>query len=473
VLRAEGLRLGWRELVIASGTRAREARIAGLDSVAIWTSEQFYSRGELPARAAVIGGGAVGCEIAQVLNRFGCRVTLVQHSPRLLSREEPAVAAALADALREDGVDVWLNADVAAISPDRGGARLGVSRGGSVTVERVIVAIGMRANTDGIGLEHLGIEPDGRGYLRVDDHCRVVGRPDVWAAGDVTGLAAYTHTASFHARTIAANLLGRDTRAGHRAIPRGVYTEPAVAAVGLTLTVARLQGHEVAVATVPLGPAALCLRLQRESSMRRWEVDGRGRGARGGERGWKGVDADCALSTCSTARAVSTAPGPRLRQVGPPSENRRPHPLRFALRPAPGRLGPRQRHGVHVAYARISQDGANPSEPRADASGPRRRPARLARADPERRRQGVRQLGHQPRRRLHGDDVTARPHAADHRRGRGGELGVAVQLVASMDVGDMHFDDRALEDLEGVVDGDRGEGIGRGVDDDRVAPRAD
>jgi pyruvate/2-oxoglutarate dehydrogenase complex dihydrolipoamide dehydrogenase (E3) component len=256
VLRADELRLGWRDLVIASGTRPREARIAGLDSVAFWTSEHFYSSGELPARAAVIGGGAVGCEVAQVLSRFGCRVTLVQHSPRLLSREEPAVADALADALREDGVDVWLNAEVDAISPDRGGARLVLRDGGSLTVERVIVAIGTRANTDGIGLEHLGIEPDGRGYLRVDDHCRVVGRPDVWAAGDVTGLAAYTHTANYHARTIAANLLGKDTRADHRAIPRGVYTEPAVAAVGLTSTVARSQGHEVAVATFPLGQTA-------------------------------------------------------------------------------------------------------------------------------------------------------------------------------------------------------------------------
>jgi pyruvate/2-oxoglutarate dehydrogenase complex dihydrolipoamide dehydrogenase (E3) component len=256
VLSADRLRLGWRDLVIASGTRPREARIPGLDTVTVWNSEQFYSRDELPARAAVIGGGAVGCEIAQVLNRFGCRVTLVQHSRQLLSREEPAVADALADALREDGVDVWLDADVAAIAPDSGGARLVFRDSRSVAVERVVVAIGMRANTDGIGLEHLSIEPDWRGYLPVDDHCRVAGRPNVWGAGDVTGLAAYTHTANYHARTIAANLLGRDTRADHRAIPRGVYTEPAVASVGLTSTAARSQGYEVAVATFPLGRTA-------------------------------------------------------------------------------------------------------------------------------------------------------------------------------------------------------------------------
>lgn len=107
VLSADDLRLGWHDLVIASGTRPREARIPGVETVPAWSSEQFYSSDELPARAAVIGGGAVGCEIAQVLNRFGCQVTLVPHSRQLLSREEPAVADALADTLREDGVDVW------------------------------------------------------------------------------------------------------------------------------------------------------------------------------------------------------------------------------------------------------------------------------------------------------------------------------------------------------------------------------
>jgi dihydrolipoamide dehydrogenase len=120
----------------------------------------------------------------------------------------------------------------------------------------VIVAIGMRANTDGVGLEHLDIELDARGYVPIDDHCRVAGRPDLWGAGDVTGVAPYTHTANYHARTIAANLLGKDTLADHRAIPRGVYTEPAVASVGLTSIAARAQGHDVALATFPLGHTA-------------------------------------------------------------------------------------------------------------------------------------------------------------------------------------------------------------------------
>ena len=256
VLIAGGTRIGWRDLVIATGAGFREPSIPGLAAMSSWTSEHFYSSDELPASAVIIGGGPVGCEIAQVLARFGCRVTLVQHSPQLLSREEPAVAAALAAALREDGVDVRLGVDVASVVPAPGGARFTLDDGWSATVERVIVAAGKRANLDGIGLEHVGVEADARGYLPVDERCRVAGQAHLWGAGDVTGLALYTHTANYHARTVAANLLGKDARADHRAIPRGVYTEPAVASVGLTSVAARAQGHDVAVATFPLGDTA-------------------------------------------------------------------------------------------------------------------------------------------------------------------------------------------------------------------------
>jgi pyruvate/2-oxoglutarate dehydrogenase complex dihydrolipoamide dehydrogenase (E3) component len=256
VLAVGELRIGWRHLVIATGTRFRDPAIPGIGAVSFWTSEDFYTMGEIPESAAIIGGGAVGCEIAQVLSRFGSRVTLVQHSRQLLSREEPAVADALAAALREDGIDVRLSVEVTSVAPVPGGVRVCLDDGQSSTVERVIVAIGMRPNTDGIGLERLAIETDARGYLPVDDHCRLGGRSNVWAAGDVTGVAPYTHTANYHARTIAANLLGQDTRADARAIPRGVYTDPAVASVGLTASAARAQGYDVVVASFPLGHTA-------------------------------------------------------------------------------------------------------------------------------------------------------------------------------------------------------------------------
>jgi pyruvate/2-oxoglutarate dehydrogenase complex dihydrolipoamide dehydrogenase (E3) component len=259
VLRAGELRIGWSELVVATGSRSPAPDIPGIAAVSFWSSEHFYSTDELPASAVIIGGGPVGCEMAQVLARFGSRVTLVQHSAQLLSREEPAVAEALAAALREDGVDVRLSANAISVEPASAGARITLDDRSGVTVERVIAAIGKRANTDGIGLERLDVELDARGFLVVDDHCRVAGRPSLWGAGDVTGAALFTHTANYHARTIAANLLGKDSRTDGRAIPRGVYTDPAVASVGLTSSAARAQGYDVVVATFPMGQTARAL----------------------------------------------------------------------------------------------------------------------------------------------------------------------------------------------------------------------
>src|SRR5688572_795301 len=146
VLTAGGHRIGWSDLVIATGAGFRTPSIPGLAATSAWTSEDFYSSSELPASAIIIGGGPSGCEIAQVLVRFGSRVTLVQHSQQLLSREEPAVAAALAAALRDAGVAVRLGAEVASLEPVSGGARFTLGDGWSATVERVIVAAGKRGN---------------------------------------------------------------------------------------------------------------------------------------------------------------------------------------------------------------------------------------------------------------------------------------------------------------------------------------
>jgi dihydrolipoamide dehydrogenase len=113
-----------------------------------------------------------------------------------------------------------------------------------VTAERLIVAIGQEPRLGGLGLATLNIHPSGDGFLEVDDRCRVRGQERVWAAGDITGIAGYTHTATYHGRIIAANLLGGEARANHQAIPRGVYTEPSVACVGLSLEKARARGRD-------------------------------------------------------------------------------------------------------------------------------------------------------------------------------------------------------------------------------------
>lgn len=247
--------IGWQDLVVATGSRPSVPPIDGLDRVPTWTSDEALSSSELPGRLAVVGGGPVGCELAQIYAGFGVTVTLVENDDRLVSREEPAVSAILRKALEDDGVDVRTGTGLESCWPDGAAAALSLTDGSTLVADRVLVATGRRPNVDGIGLESLGISP-GRSGLEVDDRCRVAGAANVWAAGDVTGVAPFTHTANYQSRIVAANLRGEARRADYRAIPRAVYTEPAVAAVGLTEADARDRGLDVVVASMDISGTA-------------------------------------------------------------------------------------------------------------------------------------------------------------------------------------------------------------------------
>jgi dihydrolipoamide dehydrogenase len=245
----EGRVMAWQDLLIATGTQVKLPPIEGLDQVPYWTSEDVYTTTEFPGSAIIIGGGPVGCEIAQVLARFGSRVTLVEMAPQILPAEEPAIAEVLAEVLKVAGVDLRLTSKTTSVEASPGEIRLFLESGEILSAERLIVATGKVANLDGLGLEVLGIEPGPDGFLQVDQHCRVVGQEHVWAAGDVTGIAPFTHVANYQGRVITANLLGKTAKADYRAIPRGVYTEPSVASVGLTAEKAKAQGIDVATAS--------------------------------------------------------------------------------------------------------------------------------------------------------------------------------------------------------------------------------
>lgn len=247
--------IGWRDLVISTGSRPVMPPVDGLDQVPTWTSDEALSSPDRPGRLAVLGGGPVGCELAQIYADFDVAVTLIESSDRLLAKEEPAASRTIAEALTGDGVDVRTGVRLESCRAVPGGAELRMSGGDRIVVDRVLVAAGRRPNVEDIGLETIGVEP-GRQGIEVDDRCRVIGAPRVWAAGDVTGVAPYTHTANYQSRTVAAGLRGEESRADYRAIPRAVYTSPAVAAVGLTEADARDRGVDVVVETMAVGETA-------------------------------------------------------------------------------------------------------------------------------------------------------------------------------------------------------------------------
>ncbi|MDQ3107174.1 MAG: NAD(P)/FAD-dependent oxidoreductase [Actinomycetota bacterium] len=256
-LDVDGQELEWTDLVLATGSAPVRPDVDGLDRVPTWTSDEALSTQERPPSLLVMGGGAVGCELAQAHARFGVRVTLVESGERLLGKEEPSITEALTEALRADGIDLRLGVEVQrAESTPEGGAKVHLSDGTAVDVARVLIAVGRAPTTEGIGLEVLGIVPGDDGEIAIDEQCRVQGQAHVWAAGDVTAIAPYTHAANYQSRVLVENLLGGCRSADYRAIPRAVYTDPAVASVGIHGESARSKGIDAVTATMDLADVA-------------------------------------------------------------------------------------------------------------------------------------------------------------------------------------------------------------------------
>lgn len=244
-------RITYDDLVLATGSAPTMPPIDGLGDVPTWTSDQALSRPERPVSLIILGGGAVGCELAQVYARFGVEVALVESATQLLPQEEETIGAILAESLSEDGARLYLGRTARHARVSAGGVSLALDDGATLEAERILVATGRAPRVRDLGLERLGIKVNDKG-LAVDETCRVKGQEHVWAAGDVTGFAPFTHTANYQGRIVAMNLLGRRKQANYEAIPRTVYTDPPVAAVGLSAAQARAGGHDPLTATVKM-----------------------------------------------------------------------------------------------------------------------------------------------------------------------------------------------------------------------------
>jgi len=255
VVQVDGEEYRYTDLVIATGSSPVRPPIEGIEDVPTWTSDQILTAHERPRSLVILGGGPVGCELAQAHARFGVQVTLVEAAERLVVNEEPGVSEDMAAVLRDDGVDVRVASQATEAEAVEGGARLHLDDGSVVEAERIVLSVGRSPNTGDIGLEVLGIEPAESG-LETDERCRVVSHDHVWAAGDVTGVAPFTHAANYQARVVTANLLSRAATADYRAIPRTIFTDPPLASVGMSLSRAEEEGIDAIAATLELGATA-------------------------------------------------------------------------------------------------------------------------------------------------------------------------------------------------------------------------
>ena len=232
-----------RAVVLATGTSAAIPPIPGLKDVAFWTNREAIEVEELPASLAVLGGGAVGLELAQVFARFGVQVTVIEGMDPVLALEEQEAGAILAEVLARDGIELCLSARAQSVRKEGSMIAIALEGGRQVNAERLLVATGRRANLAGLGLDRVGLDQAARS-VEVDGHLRAGEK--LWAVGDLTGKGAFTHVAVYQARIATRDILGKDgPEADYSALPRVTFTDPEVGAAGITEATARKQGLRV------------------------------------------------------------------------------------------------------------------------------------------------------------------------------------------------------------------------------------
>ncbi|MEZ5094249.1 NAD(P)/FAD-dependent oxidoreductase [Nocardioides sp.] len=238
-----------RGVVLNTGTDPAELPIDGLAETPAWTNREVFKIQELPASVAVIGGGPIGCELAQALRRFGTEVTLLEVADRLMTVEEPETSALMARVFRGEGIDVRTGVTIDRVDHADDRFTLTVD-GEQLEADRLLVAAGRRANLADVGLETVGLDPSAR-TIATDERMRAAER--LWAVGDITGHGAFTHVSMYQAAVAVRDLLGEDGPwADYRAVSRVTFTDPEVGSVGMTEQQAREAGLSVRTATSDL-----------------------------------------------------------------------------------------------------------------------------------------------------------------------------------------------------------------------------
>lgn len=252
-IEVDGSRISAKRFVIATGSKPATPPVLGLSDASYLTNETVFELSSLPVSLAVLGGGAIGCELAQTFARFGTKVIVIESADRLLSKEEFEASALVEQALVRDGVDFRTGAKVERVAASSGGVRLMLGNGADIEAEHLLVATGRSAVTEGLDLRGVGVALDDRGNVRTDAHLETA-VDGIYAAGDVTGRLPFTHAADAMGRVAAGNALQsrrppgawRRSKYDPRATPWVTFTDPEVARVGITEPEAATRGGRVA-----------------------------------------------------------------------------------------------------------------------------------------------------------------------------------------------------------------------------------
>ncbi|GAC1458688.1 MAG: mercuric reductase [Candidatus Limnocylindrales bacterium] len=264
-------------IVINTGARPASPQLPGLRGPRVLDSTAILELDELPEHLVIIGGGYIGVEFAQMFRRFGSRVTLLQRSGRLLGQEDDDVAAAVAEILREDGIDLHFDAVPSAAAVTAAGISLTVRETGgretSIEASHVLVATGRPPATEGLGLDLAGISTDEHGFITVNERLEA-NVPGVYAIGDVKGGPAFTHIAYDDFRILWRRLVkGEDATTTGRQVPYTVYIDPQLGRIGLTERAAREAGYEIKVAKMPMEYVARAIEMDEKRGFLKAIVD--------------------------------------------------------------------------------------------------------------------------------------------------------------------------------------------------------
>lgn len=265
-------RLTAERIFVNTGARPSVPDLPGLRDVPFLDSTSIMELGRVPRRLVVLGGGYIGLEFGQMFRRLGAEVAVVQRSGQLLPREDADMAEALTEVLRQEGVEVRLNAKVLRVES---GPRVVLEGGEVLEGSHLLVAVGRTPNTDSLQPERAGLPTDRRGFLKVNERLET-GVEGVWALGDVTGGPAFTHISYDDFRILRDNLLeGGSRTTGDRPVPYVVFTDPELARVGLSEKDAREQGLEPKVYRMPMSSVARALEMDESRGQMKALVDPR------------------------------------------------------------------------------------------------------------------------------------------------------------------------------------------------------